>query len=239
MTPNRSFTCFDLETTGLDAENDAIIEVAVCVFTFKEVVATYETLINPQRPIPEESTQIHKITDADVAGKPTIEQVLPELLKLIGDTILVGHMISTDIAFLKAAAKKYQIPFTLDKNPVIDTFRLARIYGESSDNSLQTLGKHFSIPETTAHRAMPDVQLNIQVFKNLISRPDYSDLDKLIKMLNEPIALKRMPLGKYKGVEISELPEKYLHWVKQWSFDSDLTYTLEQERKRRKKLDRD
>src|SRR5690606_1629782 len=102
-----TFVCLDCETTGLDAANDRIIEIAVVIFTFDEVKTVYETLIDPEIPIPEASTEIHNITDAMVKNKPKIEEVLPEVFKLVGRHIIVGHAITTDINFLTHAAQRH------------------------------------------------------------------------------------------------------------------------------------
>ncbi len=229
----KTFVCFDLETTGLEPKNDLIIEVALSIFTLEGEIDSFETLIDPGRPIPIESTRIHNICDQDVAGKPKIEDVLPKILALIGNHTIVGHMISTDIAFLQAAAAKQHIVWN-PSNAIIDTFRLARLYGESSDNSLQTLRDHLDIPATVAHRAMPDVQVNVAVFKKMVQKPEYQDIDGLIKLLQSPIMLKRMPLGKHKGKFFDDLPLDYLTWMQQWKFDADLTFSIKETRKKLK-----
>ena len=71
----------DVETTGLDPAADRVIEVAAVRFTIDPPaeLATFSTLINPERPIPEKITQITGLTDADVAGAPVAAAVLPSL----------------------------------------------------------------------------------------------------------------------------------------------------------------
>jgi DNA polymerase-3 subunit epsilon len=68
------FFCIDCETTGLDPENEKIIEVAAVKFTFEEILETYETLIDPGVPIPDSSREIHHISDDMVKGKPKVEE---------------------------------------------------------------------------------------------------------------------------------------------------------------------
>jgi len=228
-----TFVCLDLETTGLEFQKDRIIEVAVVCFTFDAIISSYETLIDPECPIPEPSIAIHHITDDMVKGKPKIAEILPLLFKQIDRHIIVGHGIGLDIAFLCEAAKKYQIPTMISSLPYIDTLRLARLYGESPTNSLETLRQHFNIEPEGAHRAMNDVMVNIEVFKYLSS--SFKTTEQLLERMKRPIPLKAMPLGKHKGRPFSEIPLEYIQWAANKDFDQDLLFSLRNELKKRKK----
>lgn len=230
---SQQFICLDCETTGLEPTEDRLIEVAVVLFTFDETISTYETLIDPERPIPEITTAIHHITDAMVVGKPKIAEVLPKVLKMVGNHILVGHGIQLDIAFLQEEAKRHKIPCHLDKNSFFDTLRMARLYGESPVNSLERLRQHFNIAEEGAHRAMSDVIVNIEVFKYLAQR--FTTTKELFERLQQPILLKTMPLGKHKGRPFGEIPLEYLQWAAHKDFDQDLLFSIRSELKKRKK----
>ena len=228
-----SFVCFDLETTGLEPDKDRVIEVAAARFNADAILDSYETLIDPGCPVPEESTKIHHITDEMVKGKPTIQEILPTLLKFIGSSIIVGHGISLDIAFLTAAAKQHNIPCNLTSLTIIDTLRLARLYGESPYNSLEMLRQHFNIPAEGAHRAMNDVTVNIGVFKFLSKQ--FKSTREMLERLKHPILLKAMPLGKHKGRPFSEIPIEYLQWSARKDFDQDLLFSIRTELNRRRK----
>jgi len=227
------FVCVDCETTGLDTAEDHIIEVAAAEFTFDKIIDTFETLVDPGKAIPQESIAIHHITDDMVKNKPTIGQVLPDLLNFIDKHIIVGHGIPFDIEMLINAAKRSSIECSLQDNKVIDTLRLARLYGESPMNSLEYLRQHFNIEEEGAHRAMSDVIVNIEVFKRLIK--DFSTTNQLFKRLERPIRLKTMPLGKHKGRPFKEIPLEYLKWAANKQFDQDLLFSIRTEIKLRKK----
>lgn len=228
-----TFVCLDCETTGLDPSVDSIIEIAAVLFTFDGVIQSYETLIDPTCPIPESSIAIHHITDAMVAGKPKIQEVLPEILRLISQHIVMGHGIALDIAFVLEAAKKHAIPCTLNNNRTLDTLRMARLYGESPTNSLERLREHFNIAPEGAHRAMNDVVVNIEVFKYLSS--SFQTTQQLFERLKRPIPLKVMPLGKHKGRPFSDIPVEYLQWAANKDFDQDLLFSIRSELKKRKK----
>lgn len=226
------FVCLDCETTGLDPQNDRIIEIAAIRFTLEESLARFETLIDPECPISEASIQIHHITQEMVEGKATIDTVLPSLFEFVGRSPIVGHGIFFDIDILREATTRAKIPFKLALNPLIDTHRLARLYGKSPINSLNGLREHFHIDFEIAHRAMNDVIINIEVFKKLCK--DFKKLDSIYQALSKPILLKEMPLGKHKGRSLREIPLDYLLWAANKDFDQDLLFSIRSEIKRRR-----
>lgn len=227
-----TFICLDCETTGLDAKNDKVIEVAVVKFTFEKKLDDFETLLNPECPIPPSSVAIHNITEEMVIDKPRIVDVVPRLLDIIGDHIIVGHSIEFDIALIANAAERYGIPHSLKKNRFLDTLRMARLYGDSPTNSLEQLRQHFNVPLEGAHRAMSDVIVNIEVFKYLSKR--YKSTEHLFEVLAKPVLLKIMPLGPHKGRYMKEVPLNYLYWAVHKNFDQDLLHSIRYEIKRRK-----
>jgi DNA polymerase III subunit epsilon len=226
-----TFVCLDCETTSLDPETNRIIEIAVVLFKEDEILASFETLIDPEISIPEESTFIHHITNDMVKGKPKIQQVLPNVLSMIGKFIIVGHGIPFDIACIVNSSKRHSIPCHLVQ-PHLDTLRLARLYGESPINSLEKLREHFNIASEGAHRAMSDVLVNIKVFKFLVQK--YKTTEEILERLKKPILLKTMPLGKHKGRSFSDIPQEYLKWALTKDFDQDLVFSIRSELKKRK-----
>lgn len=228
-----TFICLDCESTGLEPEQDRIIEIASATFTFDEILDSFESLVDPECPIPQVSQEIHKISYDMLQGKPKIAAILPDFLKKIEGKILVGHGISFDIALIAAEAKRHQIPNQIREQSFFDTLRMARLYGDSPTNSLQQLRQHFNIQSEGAHRAMSDVIVNIEVFKHL-AKP-YQTTQELFQILQKPIRLKAMPLGKHKGRRFDEIPLEYLLWAEKKDFDQDLLYSLRCEIRNRKK----
>ncbi len=229
---NTKFVCLDCELTGLDAEKDRIIEIAVAKFSLTEVFETFESLVDPECAISPESMAIHHITPDMVAGKPVMAALLPHILQMVGNHTIVGHGVSFDIEMIAKAADRCGIPTTIRHNVFIDTLRMARLYGESPTNSLEMLRKHFNIEEEGAHRAMSDVIVNMGVFKYLFK--NFRNLQHLQDALSRPIQLKNMPLGKHKGRPMKEIPLEYLRWASYKDFDQDLLFTIRSELKRRK-----
>jgi len=229
---NTVFICLDCEMTGLDPINDRVIELAIVKFTLSETLGRFESLIDPECPISEESLAIHHISREMLLGKPKIESLLPEILQFIGRDLIVGHSVGLDIQLIVNAAKRMNMPCTLLARPYIDTLRLARHYGDSPNNSLENLAQHFNVPSAGAHRAMTDVEMNIEVFKHLIRR--YQTLEQVMDILSRPIKMKYMPLGKHKGRPFSEIPLQYLQYAARLDYDQDLLFSIRSELKRRK-----
>ena len=227
------FVCLDCESTGLDPKKDRMIEIAVARFTFNQVLQMYESLVDPECPIPQVSQEIHKISSEMLQGKPKAADILPHVLKIIDKHILVGHGIGFDIALIAAEAQRCQIPTHIETQPFIDPLRMARLYGESPVNSLERLRQHFNIEAEGAHRAMSDVVVNIEVFKYLAKT--YQTTEQLLKTLEKPIKLKAMPLGKHKGRKFDEIPIEYLLWAERKDFDQDLLFSIRSELRNRKR----
>lgn len=227
------FVCIDCETTGLDAKQDRIIEVAAVRFTLTEILDSFEFLIDPECVIPESSIAIHHITQEMVLGKPKIVAVLPHIIQFVGKSIIIGHGVGFDVEMIASAAERANIPCELRYNRILDTLRMARSYGESPINSLEQLRCHFNIPQEGAHRAMSDVIVNVEVFKYLAKR--YRTLEQLFDMLARPIQMKVMPLGPHKGRPFTDIPLPFLLWAANKDFDQDLLFSIRSEIKRRKK----
>lgn len=227
------FVCLDCETTGLDVKNDRMIEFAAVRFTFDEVLASMQCLINPERPISAESQKIHHISDEMLKNQPTFAAAFPQIKAFFqkGDC-LVGHNIGFDLQVLHQEIDRIQGEF-ISTYSVIDTLRLAKEYGDSPSNSLNALASHFNIPNDDHHRAMNDVEVNIRVFKHLSRR--FKTFGQMQKVLSKPIHMKYMPLGKHKGRCFSDIPLHYLMWASQMKFDDDLLFSIRQEIKQRKK----
>lgn len=228
-----TFICLDVEATGLSVETDEIVELAVVKFTFDDIIAEFESLVDPGIPIPQESIDVHHITNEMIKGKPRIEDILPEAFEMIGKHVVVGHNIGYDLAMLMQAAKKRGIPCPLETENSIDTLRLARLYAGSPTNSLEVLREHFNIPEEGAHRAMNDVIVNIKVFKYLVM--DFKKTKEVLLRLKQPILMKLFPLGKHRGIPFREVPIDYLNWAVNQDFDQDLIHSIVEEKKRRRK----
>jgi len=95
-----SLVALDIETTGLDSRKDAIIEIGAVRFSASRIEAEFSTLINPNRIIPPEITQLTGINNQMVQKAPPLTAVLQELVDFVGDCPVVGHNVQFDLGFL-------------------------------------------------------------------------------------------------------------------------------------------
>ncbi|MBI9043924.1 MAG: DEAD/DEAH box helicase family protein [Anaerolineaceae bacterium] len=154
----------DLETTGLDPESDAITEIGVVKFVGNQIEDEYSTLINPNKRIPQEITQLTGITNSMVKNAPQIEEVLPDLIDFIGNCPIIGHNIGFDLAFLH----KFGI---FIHNEAIDTYELASVLMPGSPRySLEALTLSLGFPLKESHRALEDARNTTSLFNYLYEK---------------------------------------------------------------------
>ena len=149
----------DTETTGLEP-GSRVIEVAIIVTDIGgEIIDTFETLINPEMPIPPSVTSVNNITDAMVADAPILSDAMSLLWSRIPtDAVMVAHYAPFDVGMLNYASQRAGIAIDQGR-PVIDTFAMAKSNGATKTNSLDALVEYYGIQRRgTAHRAMCDVQ---------------------------------------------------------------------------------
>jgi DNA polymerase-3 subunit epsilon len=97
-----SFVVIDFETTGLDPQNDRVLEMGLVTFDDGALTARRNWLINPQIPVPEEARRIHGISDEDLANAPRFDEVFPEVLGLLDSRVPVAYNAGFDKKFLHA-----------------------------------------------------------------------------------------------------------------------------------------
>lgn len=119
------FVAIDLETTGLTPANDSIIEVGAVRFQDGVVAETYQTFLDPERPLPHFITSLTGIRDEDVLGAPSFDEIRSDLLDFIDESPLVGQNTSFDLGFLTAhGGSDFRFPGRM----ILDTAELARIF---------------------------------------------------------------------------------------------------------------
>ncbi|MGD8524685.1 MAG: 3'-5' exonuclease, partial [Thioalkalispiraceae bacterium] len=162
------FIIMDTETTGFHAyAGDQIVSIAMIEYQgLQNTGNIYQTLINPGRTIPAESTAIHGITDDDVSQAPVIEDALPDILNFIADGIIVGHHIQFDIRFLNKTLKPY-LGLTL-QNPWLDTMLLFLAHEKRLGHyQLEEATSHYGIEIHDRHTALGDAQAAGVLFTHL------------------------------------------------------------------------
>lgn len=156
-----SIVVLDIETTGLDPDKDAILEIGAVRFTERRVENEWSTLINPGRRIPPFITQLTGITDQMVLRSPMIQDVLDDLASFVGDAPILGHNVRFDLAFLR----RYGI---LRKNTSLDSYEMASVLlPNASRYNLGALTAALEIPYPATHRALDDARATRGVFLRL------------------------------------------------------------------------
>lgn len=166
-----SFVIVDLETSGGTPSDSAITEIGAVKVQGGEVIGEFQTLVNPQLPIPGYISLLTGITDEMVRDLPGIEVVLPMFLDWAKDSVLVAHNAQFDIGFLKAAARSLDIDWP--DFQVIDTVIIARrilTRDEVPNRKLSTLADYFHSPTQPVHRALADARATNHVLHALIER---------------------------------------------------------------------
>jgi DNA polymerase III subunit epsilon len=161
-----SFVALDTETTGLFPIMHRLVEVGAVRFRLDgQELATFQTLINPEIPIPKDVQHVHGITDRMVRGKPTIEYVLPQFIEFLGhhDTILLAHNAPFDLGFLAMALTRLRI--TYPPHYLLDTLDMARrLYPAWPSHSLEYVATRLKVAKRAEHRALSDARLVKDIF---------------------------------------------------------------------------
>ncbi len=153
-----AFVALDLETTGLNAENDRIIEVGAVKVEGGRIVDSFQRLVNPGHAIPDFVSVLTGITDADLVGAPPFTAIADELAAFIGDLPMVGQNYQFDLNFLNANG-------VTPSGAVFDTLDLSRIMRPSAaSHSLAWLIEELGVVNESPHRALADAEATAQVF---------------------------------------------------------------------------
>lgn len=166
-----TYVVFDSETTGLNPrQGDALVQLAaVRIVNGRRVEGeVFDTLINPGRPIPAVSTEVHGITDAMVADAPAAADVVRRFHKFAEGAVLIAHNAPFDMEFLRRLESRIGLRFDM---PVLDTVLLSAVaYGQHEVHSLDALTHRLgiTIPEEARHTAIGDTVATADAFLKLV-----------------------------------------------------------------------
>jgi DNA polymerase III epsilon subunit family exonuclease len=165
---NVEFAIFDTETTGLDPRcGDRIVEIAAIRVRGSRVLDTFESFVNPQRPISPGAFAVNRISDDMVRAAPAIGAVLPRLLDFIKGSCLCSYNLPFDLGFLKNEMAANQ-GGALDGVPLLDVLAMARrLLPGLERHALSFVASSLGIAQHQEHRALSDVDITWQVFQKL------------------------------------------------------------------------
>ena len=169
------YVVFDVETTGLSATYDKIIELAAVKMQNGNIIDKFERFVNPHHALSATTIELTGITDDMVRNAPEIEQVIKDFYEFIGDGILVAHNATFDMGFLYEGYRRSGVDHF--NHPVIDTLELARfLHPELKTHRLGTLTKKFNIELTQAHRAIFDCEATGYLLLHLLKEAEEKEI---------------------------------------------------------------
>ena len=183
---------WDLETTGLNPDDDQIVEVGFCMSDGFEIIEESGCLVQPTIEIPYQVTKIHGITTEEARTKGFKWDRVAERFtkKLYEADVWCGYNLDFDIRFLKAGLNNIGVEY--EERPVIDIFKIARRFIPSDvikKKSLSNMCSKMGIQLTNAHRAMHDASATIKLGEEVLKMVEVT--------LEEAIDGDFKKLGKY------------------------------------------
>ena len=164
---NTEFVVFDIETTGLSLKHCKIIEIgAVRIDKNGKEIGRFSEFVNPEVPIPYNIEKLTSITDAMVAGAPTIEVILPQFLEFSKGAVLVAHNAAFDTGFIREYSTRqgFKYDFT-----ALDTMTLAQVFiPDIGRYNLDRLCKYFGVENKHHHRACDDADVTGKIFVKMM-----------------------------------------------------------------------
>lgn len=205
------FCVVDLETTGGSPDDDRICEIGAVKVRGGVCEGTFQTMVDPGRPVPPQITILTGITSSVVGAAPEVRSVLPSLLEFIGDAVIVAHNARFDLAFLNAALGRAGYdPLT---NVVVDTCGLARrlVRDEVPNCRLDTLASALRLDHRPSHRALDDALAATDLLHALIERASAFGVFSLDDLIELPTAAAHPQAAKLRLTEgLPRSPGVYL-----------------------------
>jgi DNA polymerase III subunit alpha, Gram-positive type len=178
-----TYVIFDVETTGLSAVHDVIIELAAVKMKNGEIIDRFSSFANPHRPLSQQIIDLTHITDEMLTDAPEIDDIIGRFLEFIEGSVLVAHNARFDMGFLQEAVKR--IGAEPVRNPVLDTLELARfLYPDLRNHRLNTLAGKLGIKLEQHHRAIYDAETTGHILWKMIQAATEKEIHRL-DQLNE------------------------------------------------------
>lgn len=199
----------DVETTGTNATYDRIIEVGVLKVQNGRVVRTYSTLVDPERAVPYHIERLTGITNRDLKGAPTFDQIKDELHELLDGSIFVAHNARFDYGFVRSEFERHRLDFSAR---CLCTARLSRLlFPEHKAHNLDSIMDRFGLTCAQRHRALDDASVLWGFLTAVEGRIEGEVLKKALKaVLKTPSFPSQLDESKVKV--LPDAPGVYVFW---------------------------
>ncbi|MEO1714706.1 MAG: 3'-5' exonuclease, partial [Bacteroidota bacterium] len=192
-----------LETTRCRASRDKITEIAIVLHDGQQILDQFESLVNPECPIPYGITELTGISQEMVADAPKFYEIAKQVVEITEGAVFVAHNVRFDYSFLQAEFRRLGFTYTR-KN--LCTVRLSRkAFPGLPSYSLGKLIRHFGIQVPARHRAMADTMATVELFQRILAQQESED--HVYSLVN--LGMRESLLPKNLSIEkIHALPEE-------------------------------
>ena len=231
----RPICFFDLETTGINISKDRIVEISILKVLPNGNKESKTWLVNPEMPIPAQTTAVHGITDEKIANEPTFKELAPEVSRMIAGCDLGGYNSNKfDIPLLAEEMLRVGVDFDMTNNVAVD---VQNIFHKMEQRTLVAAYKFYCDKDlTNAHSAEFDTLATYEVLKSQLDK--YPELENDTKFLSEFSTRRKIAdfagfiayndqdqevftFGKHKGKLVDEVLENepgYFGWIQNADF---------------------
>ena len=190
------FVVFDIESTGLNPNTEAVTEIGAVVWKDGEVLEEFHTFSDPGKPIPANIVKLTGITDEMLKGAPSEKEAIKAFKDFIGNRVIVAHnAIGFDINFLKVRCESYGTDFRYD---YLDTLPLARnLLQDLKNHKLDTLAEHYRLGNFNHHRATDDARMLGKILGGLIRDLEAQGITQLENINSDLSSTDKLPRRSY------------------------------------------
>lgn len=232
---NKPLAFIDLETTGINVASDRIVEISILKIMPDKSRESKTMRINPTIPIPENSSKIHGIYDADIKDCPTFDKVAHDLANFIGNSDLAGYNSNKfDIPLLAEEFLRADVDFDMKKRKFVD---VQVIFHKMEQRTLSAAYQFYCKKDIeNAHSAEADVKATVEVleaqldkYPELQNNVDYlndfsshsKSVDFLGRIVYDDNGVEILNFGKHKGKAVEEvfrIEPSYYNWMMNGDF---------------------